>query len=196
MVSNVGGSSGFAAAAKVLFDSAKKVGAVKPLGSTNKLYAQQLKRIQTQSRRRGGSLGSVSYSVVEFLESQRSSKAIPTRLPASLVKRVPLIDIPMQQSKKKEAVTQQKVPSKDIPNLEFIRKEAPRGRIQPGAAESLRAPSTSPSVGSLLLERVSPGPKKSSAKQEVHNLLSERSVLGAQKENEVFEAQPSECSKH
>ncbi|KAG5499730.1 hypothetical protein GH5_03864 [Leishmania sp. Ghana 2012 LV757] len=97
-LSQKGPVSGFAAAAKVLFDSAQRVGAVEPLEHSTKQYAQQLKKIQSHSKRRGGSLGGVSYKVAEFLAAQRPSAPQQTRPgPAkerTIAKRVPLIEIP------------------------------------------------------------------------------------------------------
>ncbi|TPP54156.1 hypothetical protein CGC21_21575 [Leishmania donovani] len=90
--------SGFAAAAKVLFDSAQRVGAVQPLEHSTKEYAQQLKKIQSHSKKRGGSLGGVSYKVAEFLAAQRPPT--PPKAPSGLLKertiakKVPLIEIP------------------------------------------------------------------------------------------------------
>ncbi|KPI88291.1 hypothetical protein ABL78_2590 [Leptomonas seymouri] len=97
--SRKGSTSGFAAAAKVLFDSAQRVGAVQPLEQSTKEYAHQLKKIQSQSKKRGGSLGSVSYKVAEFLAAQRAPEPYPPRrahvpLERSIAKKVPLIDIP------------------------------------------------------------------------------------------------------
>ncbi|GET89919.1 hypothetical protein, conserved [Leishmania tarentolae] len=95
--------SGFAAAAKVLFDSAQRVGAVEPLGHSSKEYAQQLKKIQSHSKRRGGSLGGVSYKVSEFLAAQRVPT--PQQAPSgpfkerSIAKKVPLIEIPSIQER-------------------------------------------------------------------------------------------------
>jgi hypothetical protein len=92
-------SSSFAAAAKVLFDSAQRVGAVQPLEQSTKQYAHQLKKIQSQSKKRGGSLGGVSYKVAEFLAAQRTPAPSPPQrsdvgLDRSFAKKVPLIDIP------------------------------------------------------------------------------------------------------
>ncbi|KAG5500328.1 hypothetical protein JKF63_03420 [Porcisia hertigi] len=101
--SHKGTVSGFAAAAKVLFESAQRVGAVEPLEHSTKQYAQQLKKIQSQSKKRGGSLGGVSYKVAEFLAAQRP--AAPQRVCSSqpkertLAKKVPLIEIPQNPGK-------------------------------------------------------------------------------------------------
>lgn len=93
-----GPASGFSAAAKVLFDSAQRVGAVQPLEHSTKEYAQQLKKIQSHSKKRGGSLGGVSYKVAEFLAAQR--QPTPPKAPSgplkerTIAKKVPLIEIP------------------------------------------------------------------------------------------------------
>nr|CAJ2476123.1 unnamed protein product [Leishmania braziliensis] len=91
--------SGFAAAAKVIFDSAQRVGAVQPLEHSAKQYAQQLKKIQSHSKKRGGSLGGVSYKVEEFLAAQRApipQQARPGQpKERTIAKRVPLIEIPV-----------------------------------------------------------------------------------------------------
>ena len=76
--SQKGSASGFAAAAKVLFDSAQRVGAVLPLEQSTKQYAHQLKKIQSQSKKRGGSLGSASHKVAEFLAAQRTPAPFPS----------------------------------------------------------------------------------------------------------------------
>lgn len=113
-----GPSSGFAAAAKVLFDSAQRVGAVKPLESSTRQYAHQLKKIQDQSKKRGGSLGGVSYKVAEFLATQRTPPAQLNRSPhagsRSVAKKVPLIDIPFSAKEKRgNTVRGGPVPSKE-----------------------------------------------------------------------------------
>ncbi|KAG5474237.1 hypothetical protein LSCM1_03015 [Leishmania martiniquensis] len=97
-LSQKGPVSGFAAAAKVLFDSAQRVGAVEPLEHSTKQYAQQLKKIQSHSKKRGGSLGGVSYKVAEFLAAQRPPAPQQPRSgppkERTIAKRVPLIEIP------------------------------------------------------------------------------------------------------
>ncbi|KAH9599702.1 Pentatricopeptide repeat [Trypanosoma melophagium] len=154
-----GGSvSGFAAAAKVLFDSAKKVGAVEPIGVTSKLYAQQLKKIQSQSRKKGGSLGSVSYKVAEFLSTQRTPKVNVIRSSTSIAKRVPLIDIPLQQPKKKGSSTEDKPQVKKVPTLDFIYKKGGDQDVKLGTIKKetpLKNTKTS-SVESLLSEQAVP----------------------------------------
>ncbi|ORC88629.1 uncharacterized protein TM35_000162670 [Trypanosoma theileri] len=168
-----GGVSGFAAAAKVLFDSAKKVGAVEPIGVTSKLYAQQLKKIQSQSRKKGGSLGSVSYKVAEFLSTQRTPKVNTIRNPTSIAKRVPLIDIPLQQPKKKELSAEEKPQVKKVPTLDFIYKKGGDQDVKLGAIKKetpLKQTKTS-NVESLLSNQAVPSldfvtdPKKTTSLQ-------------------------------
>ena len=53
-------------------------GAVLPLEQGTKQYAHQLKKIQSQSKKRGGSLGGVSYKVAEFLAAQRTPAPFPS----------------------------------------------------------------------------------------------------------------------
>ncbi|KAH8609478.1 hypothetical protein ERJ75_001194800 [Trypanosoma vivax] len=115
-----GGSTNFVTAAKVLFESAKKVGAVQTLGATNRLYAQQLKRIQAQSKRKGGSLGNVSYNVAEFLETHRTSKSSAVHSAVTTQKKVPLICIPQQCTPKQEHSARKSTVSKAVPTLNFV----------------------------------------------------------------------------
>lgn len=115
-MSKRGSGSGFVVAAKVLFDSAQKVGVVKPLEESNKEYAQQLKKIQSQSKKRGGSLGGVSYKVAEFLATQRTPVA-PTKprptVNRSIAKKVPLINIPMPPGLRKGVDLSRATPAPD-----------------------------------------------------------------------------------
>ncbi|EAN79687.1 hypothetical protein, conserved [Trypanosoma brucei brucei TREU927] len=123
MTSSVTGPpSSFAAAAKVLFDSAKKVGAVKPLGTTSKLYAHQLKKIQSQSRKKGGSLGNVSYNVAEFLEAHRASQVKSSQGPIFHTRCVPLIDIPLKKTKQTGS-GMQKTSSNEAPLLNLHKRQ-------------------------------------------------------------------------
>ncbi|KEG13323.1 hypothetical protein DQ04_01071040 [Trypanosoma grayi] len=151
-----GNASGFAAAAKVLFDSAKKVGAVEPLDVTSKLYAQQLKRIQSQSRKKGGSLGSVSYKVAEFLATQRTPKANIIRNSTSIAKRVPLIDIPLQRPNKKDAAVVEKPHTQKVPTLDFVTKKVQQQQAQPDTSRTVPTPLVHSANESLMTDRPVP----------------------------------------
>lgn len=85
---------GLAAAARVLFDSAQKSGALPATAKTDEQYALQLKRIQKQSKKKGGSLGQVSYKLADFLAAaQRPEKPQDKPAPprSTLVDNVPLL---------------------------------------------------------------------------------------------------------
>ncbi|ESS63552.1 hypothetical protein TCDM_08588 [Trypanosoma cruzi Dm28c] len=158
MVSPHGGAGGshFATAARILFDSAKKVGAVEPLGETSKRYAQQLKRIQSQSQKKGGSLGSVSYKVAEFLATQRTPKPNIIRNSTSIAKRVPLIDIPRQPPKKKDVSIAVKPHTENVPPLDFITNEGKTPGVQPARPKETVANTKTSHSESLISNRVVP----------------------------------------
>ncbi|KAF5223934.1 hypothetical protein ECC02_002829 [Trypanosoma cruzi] len=158
MVSPHGGAGGshFATAARILFDSAKKVGAVEPLGETSKRYAQQLKRIQSQSQKRGGSLGSVSYKVAEFLATQRTPKPNIIRNSTSIAKRVPLIDIPRQPPKKKDVSIAVKPHTEKVPHLDFVTNEEKTPGVQPARPKETVAHTKTSHSESLISNRVVP----------------------------------------
>ncbi|ESL06040.1 hypothetical protein TRSC58_06292 [Trypanosoma rangeli SC58] len=150
------GSSNFATVARILFDSAKKVGAVEPLGETSRRYAQQLKRIQSQSQKKGGSLGNVSYKVAEFLATQRPPKKSIIRNPTSIAKRVPLIDISHLPSKEKDISIAVKSHPKTVPLLDFVTKEAKPVDVQPARSEGPVTQAQAPHSESLLSEYAVP----------------------------------------
>ncbi|RNF19577.1 uncharacterized protein Tco025E_04085 [Trypanosoma conorhini] len=150
------GGSNFATVAKILFDSARKVGAVEPLGETSRRYAQQLKKIQSHSRKKGGSLGSVSYKVAEFLATQRTPKTNVVRNPNSIAKRVPLIDIPNMPSKKKDPSIVVKSHTKAVPSLDFAIKEGRPQGVQPARSKEPVTHAQASHAESLLSARAVP----------------------------------------
>lgn len=156
-----GPTSGLAAAARVLFDSAQRTGAVQPLEQSSKQYAQQLKSIQAQSKKRGGSLGGVSYKVSEFLATQRTpapqhTRATPGR-ERSIAKKVPLIDIPtmpatpvgkLVSSFRKEEVPKA-APPPPLPSLSSLFPDETARAAKPSVvpAPTARAAASPPPVG-------------------------------------------------
>lgn len=73
-------SSNFSVAAKILFDSAQKVGAVGHLSKSGSTYSRKAQKIFASSKFRNGSLNSVSLKVSKFLETQRIDPATPERI--------------------------------------------------------------------------------------------------------------------
>lgn len=64
-------SSNFSVAAKILFDSAQKVGAVGHISKSGSTYSRQAQKIYANSKSSNGSLNSVSLKVSKFLESRK-----------------------------------------------------------------------------------------------------------------------------
>ncbi|CCW62453.1 unnamed protein product [Phytomonas sp. EM1] len=90
-----GYTSSFAAAAKVIFDSARKTGVVNKLERSDKPIIHYRKGIHGQNKAHGSSLGGVSYKVVEFLATQRPSLPLKQQPSVkSFSKKVPHLDIP------------------------------------------------------------------------------------------------------
>ena len=155
--SQKGSASGFAAAAKVLFDSAQRVGAVLPLEQSTKQYAHQLKKIQSQSKKRGGSLGSASHKVAEFLAAQRTPAPFPSprttaALERTIAKKVPLIDVPPLQPRK-EAAARSALPT--VATAPKAEARAPLG-VPPLSIFAAAAPPRSDGPPSALRTAVSP----------------------------------------
>lgn len=80
-------SSNFSLAAKILFDSAQKVGAVGHLSKSGSTYSRQAQKIYANSKSSNGSLNSVSLKVSKFLESRKSEplgreKKVNLKLPS------------------------------------------------------------------------------------------------------------------
>lgn len=81
------GASNFSIAAKILFDSAQKVGAVGHLTRSGSGYSRQAQKIYANSRSKNSSLSSVSLKVSKFLDSRRtdpvsSSKIVGLEIPS------------------------------------------------------------------------------------------------------------------
>ncbi|CCW68786.1 unnamed protein product [Phytomonas sp. Hart1] len=90
-----GHTSSFAAAAKVIFDSARKTGAINALQRGDKPVGHHLKDIYRHSKARDASFGGVSYKVVEFLATQKASSPLrPQPSVQSFSKKVPHLDVP------------------------------------------------------------------------------------------------------
>ncbi|KAK7197458.1 PPR repeat [Novymonas esmeraldas] len=157
--------SGLAAVARVVLDTAQRVGALEPLQQSRKEYTQELRKMQEQSKKRGGSLGGVSYKVAEFVAAQRPPAAEQVRpvtplRPRTIARKVPLIDLP-SLSPRAPTPARASAPSKNagptasptpLLNLQLTKSSALRKE------EAARSPSPSPLSPSLSPRPVPPVP--------------------------------------
>lgn len=84
----------FGSVARILFENATRSGVVPT--AAKKDFAVQLGKMRHSSKKRGGSLGSVSFNISEFVGRELPPLTRPTKPAASTAKPIPLINIPLK----------------------------------------------------------------------------------------------------